>query len=71
MLIRLVICLGAGIIIGFLLTTFFGSLLSPESRNQVWKGVGLGFGAGFGAVAALITLNKLVGYLDRLASGKA
>lgn len=69
--IKSLIAIGAGIIIGILATLFVGSLMSSVGRHDVYTSVGWGFGGGFGAVAAIVTINKLVGYLDRLASGKA
>ena len=69
--IKSLIAVGAGAVLGILATFFFGSLLSSDGRHDVYTGVGWGFGGGFGAVAAIVIINKLVGYLDRLVSGKA
>jgi hypothetical protein len=66
------IAVGAGIIIGVLLTIGVGSIwMSFSNRDQVINGFVMGFGIGFGGIAALLTLNRLIGYLDRVASGKA
>jgi len=58
----------AGIFVGIFGTIFFGSLVSHEALGKVWYGVGIGFGAGLGAVLAILIWNRLVGYFDRLAS---
>jgi predicted membrane protein len=60
----------AGAVLGAVLAVLGFALVSHEARAATFEGVGLGFGAGFGAVAAVWVLNKLVGFFDRLASGK-
>jgi hypothetical protein len=66
------IAVGAGVIIGVLLTIGVSSIwISLAHRQQVIDGFVMGFGIGFGGIAALLTLNRLIGYLDKLASGKA
>ena len=66
-----IIAVGVGVILGIVGTWSIGSLVSSEARSVAWHGFGLGFGAGFGAVAAALILNRVVGYLDRIWSGKA
>jgi hypothetical protein len=66
------VAVGAGIIIGVLLTLGIGSIwISLSNRGQVVNGFVMGFGIGFGGIAALLVLNRLIGYLDKVASGKA
>lgn len=59
----------AGLFAGIVLTILVGSLW-PASRVAAANGVGLGFGIGFGGILGLVAINRLIGYLDRAASGK-
>ena len=58
-----------GLFAGVVLSILVGSLW-PEARLRAASGVGMGFGIGFGAVVGLVALNRLIGHLDRAASGK-
>lgn len=60
----------AGLVAGIVLTIVVARLVgwaSPAAAN----GLEYGFGAGFGGVMAFVFLNKSIGLLDRIKSGKA
>ena len=44
--------------------------LSGKQIPDLWNGVANGFGAGIGVIVGLTILNQLVGFLDKLVSGK-
>ena len=60
----------AGLFAGVVLTIIVGSFWGGWSRDNAWSGLRYGFGIGFGGVTAVIALNRFVGFLDRVASGK-
>lgn len=67
-LMKAVLC---GVFLGFIGTIALLFVFCKDAWKPVFGGFGVGLGAGFGAVLALLAWNKLVGYLDRVASGKA
>ncbi len=70
-MVKAIMSLLVGAVLGTVLNVLVGMYMDRVGRDFVYNGVFLGFGAGFGAVAAIWVLNKLVGYFDRLMSGKA
>ena len=59
-----------GLLSGALIILLGWFVFHIESKPLL-TGIGNGFGAGVGVIVALLLINGLVGYLDRLSSGKA
>jgi hypothetical protein len=62
--------LGAGVLIGLLLAGIIGFFLDAATRRDFLTATGYGVGIGLGALAGIVLFNWLVGFIDRVKSGR-